>query len=81
MNNGEITFGAIKPVFHTFCKDGDIQRTSIVGYKIEYSTSSLEDEVKSGFKADGDILFPVSMLGKSRGETVKNVVDMINEDK
>ncbi|CCF06374.1 hypothetical protein P5667_15635 [Bacillus velezensis] len=72
MNNGEITLGKIKPIFHTYCADGEIDRTSVDGYKIEYFVGS-EDDV------EGHIMFPVSMLGKTREETIKNVRKMINQ--
>ncbi|AXY38019.1 hypothetical protein D3C60_09740 [Bacillus velezensis] len=81
MSNGEFVLGKVFPIFETLRKDGEIFQTFIAGYEIEYSTTSLKDNDKPEFKADGRILFPVSMLGKTYKETVKNVTAMLNANK
>ncbi|MEX5484017.1 hypothetical protein [Bacillus velezensis] len=72
MSNGEFVLGKVFPIFETLHKDGEIFQTFIAGYEIEYFVGS-EDDV------EGHIMFPVSMLGKTREETIKNVRKMINQ--
>ncbi|MCR4367801.1 MULTISPECIES: hypothetical protein [Bacillus amyloliquefaciens group] len=81
MRNGEFVLGKVFPIFETLHKDGEIFQTFIAGYEIEYSTMSLKDDDKPDFKVDGRIPFPVSMLGKTYKETVKNVTAMLNANK
>ncbi len=82
MNNGEFVLGKVFPKFATTYRDGEIDKTFITGYEIEYSTSPVTATDKDDvFKPEGRILFPVQLLGKTYEETVKNVECMLKADK
>lgn len=68
-NNGEIVFGNVRPIVDTLYRDGEIYKTVIEGYEIDYYVDKdvPEDVIKFGKE----------LLGKTYNETAANVRNML----
>lgn len=68
-NNAEIVFGHVRPIVETLYKDGEIYKTQIRGYEIDYYLTGDEPE--------GTVEFPKTLLGMTYNETAANVRKML----